>query len=272
MNRTRTIAIAAATALVSLGAAVPAFAAPTSPTGTTTIMFDGFCDGFTMNLPSAGVGTAGTLDGTQAGCESNPIFGTAGKPYDVSSGTEYVTLQTYGIFTVIRANQTWTHYVLSGSLITELISGTWSFAAPGAPRATGPSSVAAAVAAKSSTHTAAPARMTKTKQISFDGHCDGMSLTSPSAGLGTKGTVDGTWTGCSSYALMGAKGKVGPKKKSYATTADLGSGTYVHAAVLKDHTWVLYETNGSAEVVLNSGTWSNGPPAQGKGLRSAIAG
>ena len=54
---------------------------------------------------------------------------------------------------------------------------------------------------------AAPAGAS-TKDISFDGYCDGMQLNIPSTGYGTFDTTDGVHTGCLSGALSRCEGWV----------------------------------------------------------------
>ena len=82
------------------------------------------------------------------------------------------------------------HYVLNGNLIAVGDWGTWSVGAPVA--AMGASFFAANASATK------PLSVTGAKDIAFDGYCDGLHLVSPSAGLATKGTVDGNRTGCAS--------------------------------------------------------------------------
>jgi hypothetical protein len=223
-------------------------AASSTPLVAFDLHFDGYCDGLHLNYPSLGIGTAPTVDGDQTGCVSGGVFG------EKTSGGFYLTVPGFSTFTVIKLNHTWTHYALSGNLIFVLNSGTWS---PGPPiRASGVSS------SQGRAHAASLLRPTVTFELHFDGYCDGMVLNIPSAGLGTPGTVDGNRTGCSNPdGLMGGTGKVGSVKGAVVTFScfDCG-GLWIQTAILLDHTWIHYSVSGDLIYVLNSGTWSPGPP------------
>jgi hypothetical protein len=245
-------------------AVLPAGMASASTSKSFDITFDGYCDGLHLNQPSVGVpGTAYTVDGDQTGCASGGVFGTArpnrnGK-YGVTKGIEFIDIPSFSSFTVINKDHTWVHYGLSGNLIYISNSGTWSLGAPVAGRG-GVSSYTPR------SRPVAPAAITGAKDIVFDGYCDGMHLVSPSAGLGTKGTVDGNRTGCSSEGLMGAKNKVGGQSGAYAVTFDVGF--WIQTAIFPDHTWVHYAANNDVIYVLNSGTWSPGTPTVSGGRPS----
>jgi hypothetical protein len=274
-------------ALVAVGAAVvlpvallPAGAASageSSATATETIMFDGFCDGMTIDVPSTGLGTAGTLDGTLAGCETGPILGSAAPKkgtYGVEVGREFISIPQYTLFSVIRNDHTFTHYAINGDVISELITGTWSLATPGAPQASNTSGVSSIGAALATQGTPAavqlPRKGPETLEITFDGYCDGMTLVNPSQGTGVRRTVDGVLTGCADpMPLMGAKGLVQGVNTSYAVTYDGGGGTYLHTVVLRDGTWAHYATDGTQITLLNSGTWTEGAPPQEAGLTAS---
>jgi len=101
--------------------------------------------------------------------------------------------------------------------------------------------------------------------ISFDGYCDGLHLNIPSVGLpGTAQSVDGDQTGCLTGGVFGqaranpTTGRYGVTKGSEFVTIP-GFSTFT--VVKRDHTWVHYSISGDTIYVLNSGTWSAGPPA-----------
>ena len=92
-----------------------------------------------------------------------------------------------------------------------------------------------------------------------------MHLVSPSAGLGTPGTVDGNRTGCASEGLIGAKTKI-HGQGAFAVTFDTG-GTWIQTAIFVDHTWIHYAIQGDLIYINNTGTWSYGTP-EGSGQSS----
>jgi hypothetical protein len=270
MRRARLVAIATALALVPLTAALPATAASTSPSSSVDITFDGYCDGLTVTMPSAGLGKKGTVDGTQIGCESGqPFFGQAvpkRRKYGVTRGTEFITLDAYGFFVSLRKDNTFSFYSYggSGNEIFEALTGTWSLGTPsptsGSPSAT--QSALAVVAAGPTAATNAAASPNGVLELTFEGFCDGMRLNSPSVGTGVAGTVDGELLGCAEGGIIGAQGKVANKKNTYAVQWD-NAGTWVQTAIFKDHTWVHYIITDGVMSVLNSGTWVDGPPPPG---------
>jgi hypothetical protein len=90
--------------------------------------------------------------------------------------------------------------------------------------------------------------------LHFDGYCDGLHLNFPSLGLGQMGTVDGDQTGCVTGGVFGSV-RV-PVKQTYLTVPGFSTFTVIN----QDHTWIHYGLNGNLIYVLNSGTWSPGPP------------
>jgi hypothetical protein len=228
------------------------------------IAFDGYCDGLHLAIPSTGLGAVGTLDGSQTGCVSDSAFGRAtpnkrGK-YGVTKGTEFVQYATpaaFAYFTVVRNDLTWTHYILGpGNTETVLNSGTWHLGTPAAARGV-PSASAAAKAAVGAASVAPQLRA----DIVFDGYCDGLSLRTPSAGLHTKGTLDGVSTGCYAEGVIGASATVAGT--SNWMVGVIRGGVSYQYWVLGDFTWVVYGTAGGVITVVNSGTWSYGTPVAG---------
>jgi hypothetical protein len=243
----RMLLFVSAIALV-LAAAPVASASRGIPAGSHDIVFDGYCDGLHFNVPSAGTGDATTTDGDQTGCDAGGVFGQFSK----AKKALYFTVPGYETFTVINLNHTWTHYGFNGNQITLVNSGTWSFGTPNG-RAAKPSNTQRAAAASA-------VRPNAVYDISFDGYCDGMQFNVPSVGLGTAGTVDGNRTGCSSEGLIGATTKISGQSQ-VAVTFNTG-GTWIQTAVfIPSHTWIHYSVSGDLIFVLNSGTWSPGPPA-----------
>src|SRR3989442_1039910 len=117
-------------------AVVPAAAASATPQTSYDIVFDGYCDGLHLNIPSIGLpSTEFSIDGDQTGCVSGPVIGLAKHDlkgrYGVTNGREFLTIPGFGTHTVINRNYTWFHYALNGDLIYVLNSGTWSLGIPG---------------------------------------------------------------------------------------------------------------------------------------------
>jgi hypothetical protein len=219
--------------------------AAAAPSTSLDISLDGYCDGLHINTPSIGLGTAGTVDGYHTGCVSGGFEGTFARGAHIT--TEYGGLVEPLLHFVINTDHTWTIYGISGDLITLVNSGTWS---PGPPSGTGP---AAGLA-----HQAKPiAAPSASIDISFDGYCDGLHINSPSIGLGTTGTVDGDHTGCISG------GFVGTFARGARISTDYGGGvpTLYHIVINTNHTWTIYGISGELQTLINSGTWSPGPPS-----------
>ena len=252
-------------------AAAPLHAATAAPQTAYDLHFDGYCDGLHLNIPSVGLpGTAYSVDGDQTGCASAGVFGVA-KPnnagiYGITKGAEFITIPNYGTHTVINKDHTWVHYGLNGNLIYVLNSGTWTTGPP-ARGGAGVSSFTPRAGASR----VGPASVTSAKEIHFDGYCDGMHLVSPSAGLGIRKTVDGNRTGCASDGLMGTKTKINNLRGSYAVSFFANGSQWLETAIFSDHTWVHYAVSGDVIYVLNSGTWSPGPPPIGAPAKSSTS-
>ena len=100
------------------------------------IVYDGYCDGARINYNVA----TGEADGWQTGScvdigTGNYMVGAVasvfGQGAGVTMGYDDTALYgTYGLFTVIRADGTWTHYANDGSGIIVINSGTWSYGTP----------------------------------------------------------------------------------------------------------------------------------------------
>jgi hypothetical protein len=88
------------------------------------VMFDGYCDGMSLNI----IPGTGLVDGARIGCYTEPLHGTVGNVIGQGVGVT-VTIDPpgiAGIITVVRQDGTWTHYGNDGSGIYVLNSGTWS--------------------------------------------------------------------------------------------------------------------------------------------------
>ena len=265
---------AMALAVAPLGA-VPAAAAPTR---VVEIAFDGFCDGMSINIPSSGLGTRFTVDGTGSGCEPTSFFGRTGPrdarppapadvgPAGIVKGSAYITNPTYDLMYVIRPDQSFAIYGLIDSVINELLVGTWSFGPPteGASAANSTAATAAAAAEDAPTSPAAETELLPTLRLSFDGYCDGLRLISPSVGTGVKGTVDGAVLGCERGQLFGALTKIHTQKRTYVVEWVNGTGLRIQTAVYPDHTFLHYALTGDHIVLAGSGTWTEGPPSPGQ--------
>jgi hypothetical protein len=263
---------AGALALSLLPLAASAAPAAAAPTTATDISFDGYCDGLHLNQPSVGAGTSATVDGNiiVSSCIGAPESGLLGQAspnklgkYGVTKGNEYISYEDntdYSYFTVLKKNNTWTHYVVSvGGRISVLNSGTWSL---GAPARTAGRTSSFSGAAK--TQVSAPAAVDTRIDISFDGFCDGMTLKIPSAGLHIAGTIDGHATGCYSQAVMGGVAKVNGLTAWFVST--VVGGTTLQYAIFSDGTWANYYVSGGVIVPIFTGTWSYGTPvARGVG-------
>ncbi|MDQ1466719.1 MAG: hypothetical protein QOH10_1134 [Actinomycetota bacterium] len=103
------------------------------------------------------------------------------------------------------------------------------------------------------------------RDISFDGYCDGLHLSVPSVGTQEATSVDGYRTGCETGGVFGtakpnASGDYGVLRGAEFLTIPNAS---VFTVVKKDHTWVHYGVSGNLIYVFASGTWSIGvPPAR----------
>jgi hypothetical protein len=232
-----------------------------APTLSLDITFDGYCDGMHLNIPSLGLGSAGTVDGDHTGCVTGGFEGTTSStPAGAHITTTYGGLVTPLLHFFIGKNHTWTIYGISGDLETLVNSGTWS---SGGPKATGGMPAGLARAGSPAT---AP---TATLDITFDGFCDGMHLNIPSVGLGSAGTVDGDHTGCVTGGFVGTTSSKPSPVRAHIST-DYGGlvPTLLHYVVMANHTWAVYGINGDLQTLVNSGTWSAGQP-RGFGRPSA---
>ena len=112
--------------------------AAAAPRSSLDIVFDGYCDGMHLSLPSQGLGSPGTVDGDHTGCISGGFEGTtSSSPKAAHITTEYGNFVEPLLHFLVGANHTWTIYSISGDLQTFVNSGTWS---PGTPRGDGPRS------------------------------------------------------------------------------------------------------------------------------------
>jgi len=224
-----------------------------APSTSLDITFDGYCDGMHLNIPSLGVGTPGTVDGDHTGCISGGFEGTtSSKPSGAHITTTYGGQAAPLFHIVVLANHTWTIYGISGDLITFINSGTWS---PGTPKAN--AGMPAGLA-----RTGRPISAPSTSlDITFDGYCDGMHLNIPSLGLGTPGTVDGDHTVCISGGFVGTtSSKPSPAGAHISTDYGGYAPQLLHFVISANHTWVIYSISGDLQYLVNSGTWSPGPP------------
>ena len=252
------VRLLAATALTL--AMAPAVTAAASTTATEDIHFDGYCDGVQLTFDAIG---PGTVSGTQTGCVADAIYGQS-QASSFSKGTTWINDDPGGLMYVINKDQTWHIYALNGTDIMLLNSGTWS---PGPP--TRGKGTVASSAVRHASEKSAPSK--KIKEISFDGYCDGLHFNIPSHGLGTKNTIDGYRTGCASDPLFGETGKVAGKGKGNIVAFKADGSLGIQAGVFnKGHVWVLYSTDGTSIYLLNSGTWTKGPPAKMAGLKPSV--
>ena len=98
------------------------------------ILFDGYCDGFSGAFDGATGLFVGTYTSSCATCPmTDRLAGSYATIYSQGKALT-VAFETVGgnppfIWTVIRANHTWTHYLFDGSVMN---TGTWSLC-PNAP-------------------------------------------------------------------------------------------------------------------------------------------
>ena len=102
------------------------------------VMFDGFCDGMSLNIISG----TGLVDGARIGCATDPILGSVGNV--IAQGTA-VTVTVGGVAVpgfifIINQNGTWANYTNDGGGIALFNSGTWSNALAADAAAGGPAS------------------------------------------------------------------------------------------------------------------------------------
>ncbi len=256
------------TVAFALAALLLSQAAPAAATTGYDIHFVGYCDGLHLEVPSLGLGTY-TVDGHQTGCGSAGVFGvakpnTAGK-YGVDKGREYVTVPAYGDLYVINRNKTWAAYYAVGGEMHLWNSGKWAWGLAPAGSST-PSNTYNANAIAPALDEDQGVSIQSSKDIAFNGYCDGMHLVTPSAGLRKTGTVDGHRTGSclpSADSIMGFKDKINKKSGTYVTSFyATESGLWLQAIFFPDKTFRVFAVNGLNRVyLLHEGTWHAGTPA-----------
>lgn len=92
-----------------------------------------------------------------------------------------------------------------------------------------------------------------TFNASFDGFCDGVSITI------SNGVAYGTETGCVGGPAVGTKGSVKKQGKAYTLSLDHLPNT-IYVLDIETPTWTIYTADGS---VLQSGTYTVGGTAAG---------
>ncbi len=100
----------------------------------------------------------------------------------------------------------------------------------------------------------ASAQASSTFTATFDGYCDGVSLTI------VNGVAYGTETGCVSGVAVGTKGSVKKQGKAYTLSLRHAPKT-IYVVDIETPTWTIYAADGS---VVQSGTYTVGEvPAPG---------
>jgi len=105
------------------------------------VSYDTFCDGATVTYDMF----TGIASGVQTGCGGSAFGNMVGTVARVFNQGIAVTLgydsaaafAPFGVVTVIRADNTWTHYGNAAGTVTVVNSGTWSPALALAPNAAG---------------------------------------------------------------------------------------------------------------------------------------
>lgn len=131
------VVVLALATTVAAAKSEPAFGTGINKTGTIDLLFDGYCDGVSFGYDTGtGLLNNGYYQSSCATCPSPDRMGgtvgiiTGGQGVGATMGWE--TLfggAPVSIFTVIRADHTWTHYDWSGSVMN---SGTWTACGAGA--------------------------------------------------------------------------------------------------------------------------------------------
>lgn len=89
---------------------------------TVQYVYDGYCDGATLNILSGKV--TGVWNSPCATCPfTETLNGRTGRDGGVAAAGFKYTPDTYGIWTIVRADHTWTHYYNSGGVANQ---GTWT--------------------------------------------------------------------------------------------------------------------------------------------------
>lgn len=203
-----------------------------------TLSFDGFCDGVSLDFPGGEY-----ANGSQCGCVTSAVWGN-------KRGGAHLTNDPAGayadIHTVLRGDGTWALYSPTGLLN----SGTWSNNCPLNPESL-PSAYEAAKPVA--------LEMVPMKNITFDGFCDGMTLTRDGE------FVNGSYCGCTSDPVFGST-RVG--RISVSPEAATGIG-WAHYDIRVDGTFSIYDQTGS----FLEGTWSPGCPVLDdvEGLPSTVS-
>ncbi|MGE5140500.1 MAG: hypothetical protein ACM3JD_13615 [Rudaea sp.] len=229
------------------------------------IRFNGYCDGIHLQIPSLGIGKRYTVDGYQTGCMAGALFGVA-KPnlvgqFGVGKGTEYLTLTGYPALFVIKSNHTWAAYNLSAGVMQLINSGTWSRGLPLGPGAVPAGNTYNPNAVAPPEDGDQRLGIQATKDIAFDGYCDGAHLVSPSIGLGKFGTVDGHSTGCLIAGFIGFKTKIRGMAGTYVITHN-NYGYWGQILIYPNKTWQILAVSLTTNRIflVNHGTWHLGTP------------
>ena len=91
---------------------------------TVAYTYDGYCDGATLNIANGKV--TGVYSSPCASCPfTNTLNGITGKQNGVAAAGFKYTPDDYSIFTVVRADHTWTHYY-EAPPHNVMNSGTWT--------------------------------------------------------------------------------------------------------------------------------------------------
>ncbi len=108
---------------------------------TQNVTYDGFCDGANLSFDLF----TGIASGVQTGCGGAAFGNMMGTVARVFGQGAAITLGydsasafgPFGVVTVIRADNTWTHYQNTGGTVTVLSTGTWTAGVAVAPNAAG---------------------------------------------------------------------------------------------------------------------------------------
>lgn len=260
-------AIAAMAAGLALAGSQSAYAASQKgtgisaklPTGTVSIVFDGYCDGMTLTNP--GSGGAPGVEAERTGSCTSPDFLYGG---DLGNRAGMAD-SFYGLYVVIDANHHWAYYADCGFGNTCLVvSGTWSLGVPSSPDKPASTARVAGLFAGQQAGFAGAQRLPGPNAASFDinfvGYCDGEHLTNP----GSSGypSIDGYQIGCVGNPLLGARSNSAVGMWSY-------TDNYYYQSMM-DGSWIIFTDCGGTECYVNSGTWAFGAPAVPQQNRTAV--
>jgi hypothetical protein len=260
------------------------------PQGTTTITFDGFCDGFTLNVSGLVLGgTHNNYDcagsNTIVGGDTSVDFLLQPRPLGKSSRAN-VTSEVGPIllgcdinYYLDFSNNSWSLYLTCAGEPEALGNkGTFTITPPAAGAAKHASrSTIQTINQQPDPDAGTEAGIPQGNfDISFDGFCDGMNLNAKGTKLG--GTLTGCYTGIAGGNTAQEQAGIVPGDSNTANGANINSSianpcVLTYALYWGDLTWANYLTcAGEVSQLINVGTFTFAPPPPpAAGLRPSAA-